>query len=391
MLERHRIAERWRSQRWDGLRFQFPNWSVGLPDFPFDQKDPNGFASSLDIVAYLDAYAQFIGTSVRCGVNVTRLRRAQTGGYFIAETAQGPIEASKVVVATGPYQKPIVPTLLSDKLGVFQVHASDYKNPGQLPAGAVLIVGSGASGAQLAEELNREGRRVYLSVSRHRRLPRRYRGRDLIGWLSEMGLDRTPTENRGPDTILPLITGAYGGHTIDLRDFAQRGIRLLGRILSERAGVLNIASDLRANIEFGDVAYAAFLDMVDTHVDTHVDAFGLDAAPEPSARVRFADPQSFTEPMDQLDLNEAGVTSVIWATGYSYDFSWIDVPVFEDNGEPRRKGGVTDVPGLYFLGLPWLSKLNSSFLSGIGDDAASLADHIDSARPAACAGQTSQP
>ena len=281
-----------------------------------------------------------------------------------------------MVVATGPYQKPIVPTLLSDKLGVFQVHASDYKNPGQLPAGAVLIVGSGASGAQLAEELNREGRRVYLSVSRHRRMPRRYRGRDLIWWLSEMGLDRTPTENRGPDRILPLITGAYGGHTIDLRDFAQRGIRLLGRILSERAGVLNIASDLRANIEFGDVAYAAFLDMVDTHVDAHVDAFGLDAAPEPSARVRFADPQSFTEPMDQLDLNDAGVTSGIWATGYSYDFSWTDVPVFEDNGEPRHKGGVTDVPGLYFLGLPWLSKLNSSFLSGIGDDAASLADHI---------------
>ena len=376
MLERHRIAERWRSQRWDRLRFQFPNWSVGLPDFPFDQKDPNGFASSPDIVAYLDAYAQFIGTSVRCGVNVTRLRRAQTGGYFIAETAQGPIEASKVVVATGPYQKPIVPTLLGDKLGVFQVHASDYKNPGQLPAGAVLIVGSGASGAQIAEELHREGRRVYLSVSRHRRMPRRYRGRDLIGWLSEMGLDRTPIASRGPDRILPLITGAYGGHTIDLRDFAQRGIHLLGRVLSAQAGVLEIASDLHANIAFGDIAYAAFLDRVDAHVDAHVDAFGLDAAPEPSARVRLPELQSVTEPIGRLDLNDAGVTSVIWATGYLYDFSWIDLPVFDPNGEPQHKGGVTDVPGLYFLGLPWLSKLNSSFLSGIGEDAASLADHI---------------
>ena len=208
MLERARIAERWRSERWDGLRFQFPNWSVQLPDFPFPHADPEGFATSGEIVDFLAAYADFIAAPVRCGVTVTALRRRDAAAGFVVETSDGPIHADNVVVATGPYQV---------------VHASRYREPGQLPDGAVLVVGSGASGAQIAEELMRAGRRVYLSVGRHRRLPRRYRGRDLTGWLTAMGLDRTPVEKRGPDKTLPLITGAYGGHTIDFRDFAAQG------------------------------------------------------------------------------------------------------------------------------------------------------------------------
>jgi putative flavoprotein involved in K+ transport len=196
VLERHRIAERWRSERWDGLKFQFPNWSVRLPDFPFPHSDPDAFAATSDIIKFIEAYAGFVAPPIRCGVAVTRLSR-RDGAGFIAETTDGTITADNVVVATGPYQRNLVPDLLGDH-PVFQVHAADYRNPGQLPPGAVLVAGAGASGAQIAEELLQAGRRVYLSVGRHRRLPRRYRGRDLIWWLAEMRLDQVTPEERGP-------------------------------------------------------------------------------------------------------------------------------------------------------------------------------------------------
>src|SRR4051794_18324017 len=229
VLERNRIAERWRSERWDGLRFQFPNWSVRLPDFPLPCRDPDAFASSEEIVQFLCAYANFVGAPIRSGVAANALRRREDSSGFVAETAHGPIEAENVVVATGPYQRPVVPAWSKD-VDVFQVHASNYKGPDQLPSGAVLVVGSGASGAQISEELIRAGRAVYLSVGRHRRMPRRYRGHDLTWWLSTLGMDETPAESRGPSKALPLITGAYGGHTIDFRQFAAQGIVLLGHI-----------------------------------------------------------------------------------------------------------------------------------------------------------------
>jgi putative flavoprotein involved in K+ transport len=213
VLEQHRIAERWRSERWDGLRFQFPNWSVSLPDFSFPHTDPDGFAATGEIVEFIEAYAAFVVPPVRCGVAVTRLRCRDGAAGFVAETSDGVIEADNVVVATGPYQRAIIPDLLRDDASVFQVHASRYLNPEQLPPGAALVVGSGASGAQITEELFRAGRRVYLSVGQHTRLPRRYRGRDLIWWLNAMGIDQIPVEARGPSRLLPLITGAYGGYT----------------------------------------------------------------------------------------------------------------------------------------------------------------------------------
>ena len=194
-----------------------------------------------EIVDFITAYADFIAAPIRCGVAVTALRRRDGASGFVAETSDGPIEADNVVVATGPYQRPVIPALLRDDVDVFQVHASRYQNPGQLPPGAVLVVGSGASGAQIAEELLRAGRRVYLSVGRHRRMPRRYRGRDLIWWLSDMGLDQTPAEQRGPSRSLPVITGAYGGHTIDFRRFAADGVTLLGRVQAARDGIIDFA------------------------------------------------------------------------------------------------------------------------------------------------------
>ena len=372
VLERARIAERWRSERWDGLRFQFPNWSVQLPDFPFPHADPEGFATSGEIVDFLAAYADFIAAPVRCGVTVTALRRRDGGAGFVLETSDGPIRADNVVVATGPYQVPIVPALLPDDAGLYQVHASRYREPGQLPGGAVLVVGSGASGAQIAEELMRAGRRVYLSVGRHRRMPRRYRGRDLTWWLTAMGLDRTPVEKRGPDKTLPLITGAYGGHTIDFRHFAAQGAVLLGRLESMSAGTLHFAPGLADSLRSGDAAYTAFLDLVDGFVTRQ----GLDVPEEPGARTMRADPACVVNPVRHLELDAAGIGSVIWSTGYGCDFGWIDLPVLDGRGEPVHRDGIADVPGLYFLGLQWLSRMNSSFLVGVAEDAARLADHI---------------
>jgi len=370
VLERGRIAERWRSQRWDGLRFQFPNWSVRLPDCTFPHSDPDGFATSGQITDYIDAYARQIEAPVRCGVAVTALHQGETGKGFVARTSAGSIQATNVVIATGPYQRPVAPDLPLGEL--FQIHASAYRRPDQLPTGAVLIVGSGASGAQIAEELVRAGRRVYLCVGRHKRMPRRYRGHDLIWWLGAMSLDQTPVEARGPDATLPLITGAYGGHTVDFREFAAQGITLLGRLQAVQDGVLQFADDLGQNLADGDAAYGGFLDRVDQFVEQN----GLSVPAEPEARARRPEPPGVIEPLRQLDHGDIGLSSVIWATGYTFDFGWIDLPVLDPSGRPKHHHGIAPVRGIYFLGLPWLSKMNSSFLSGVGDDAARLADCI---------------
>jgi putative flavoprotein involved in K+ transport len=371
VLERHRIAERWRSERWDGLKFQFPNWSVRLPDFSFPHRDPHGFAATGEIVDFIEAYAAFVSPPIRCGIEVTRLRRDDHASRFIAETSDGVIAADNVVVATGPYQRPLIPDLLRDE-PIFQVHASRYQNPEQLPPGAVLVIGSGASGAQITEELYRAGRRVYLSVGRHTRLPRHYRGRDVIWWLAEMGIDETPVEQRGPSRLLPVISGAYGGHTIDFRRFAADGVTLLGRMKTARDGIIDIAPDLAESLGNGDTVFATFLDMVDAHVKRQ----GLNLPEEPAARAQLPDPPCVTAPLRRLDLRAEHIGAVIWATGYRVDFGWIDIPAKDAHGEPLHRHGITAVPGLYFLGLQWLSKMKSSFLSGVGDDAAVLADHI---------------
>jgi putative flavoprotein involved in K+ transport len=352
------------------MKFQFPNWSVRLPDFPFPHSDPDAFAANSDIIKFIEAYAGFVDPPIRCGVAVTRLSR-RDGAGFIAETTDGTIAADNVVVATGPYQRNLVPDLLGDH-PVFQVHAADYKNPGQLPPGAVLVAGAGASGAQIAEELLQAGRRVYLSVGRHRRLPRRYRGRDLIWWLAEMRLDQVTPEERGPARLGPVISGAYGGRTIDFRSFAADGMMLLGRIEAAHDGVLDIASGLAESMADGDLVYATFLGAVDEYVRRRK----LDLPEDPDARTTLPNPPCVTEPLRRLDLAAEGISAVIWATGYGVDFDWIDLPVTDDKGEAVHRNGISAVPGLYFLGLQWLSKMNSSFLSGVGDDAEVLADHI---------------
>jgi putative flavoprotein involved in K+ transport len=372
VLERHQIAERWRSERWDGLRFQFPNWSVRLPDFPFAHSDPDAFASSGEILDYISAFAAFVAPPIRCGVAVTALRRRESQSGFIAETADGAIEADSVVVATGAYQRAIVPNLLGDDAGIFQVHASRYSNPDRLPPGAVLVVGCGASGAQITEELFRAGRQVFLSIGCHTRVPRRYRGRDLMWWMSELGLLEVPPEQRGPIKTYPVITGAYGGHTVDFRRFAADGVTLLGRLQSVDGDTVQFASDLAENLATGDAAYTYFLDLADAHASRE----HPDMPQDPDARARQPDPSCVTETIERLDFRDADIAAVIWATGYGFDFSWIDIPVLNSRGAPVHRRGITEIAGLYFLGLPWLTNANSSFLSGVGEDATVLADHI---------------
>jgi putative flavoprotein involved in K+ transport len=204
-------------------------------------------------------------------------------------------------------------------------------------------------------------------------MPRRYRGRDLIWWLGAMGLDQTPVEKRGPDATLPLITGAYGGHTIDFRKFAAQGITLLGRLQAVREDVLHFADGLGQSLEYGDAAYVEFLNKADWFVEQN----GVSLSAEPEARARHRDPPCVAEPLRQLDKDVVGLSSVIWATGYKFDFNWIDLPVLDADGRPKHNHGIAPVRGIYFLGLPWLWRMNSSFLSGVGDDAARLADCIE--------------
>lgn len=372
VLERHRIAERWRSERWDGLRLQSPNSEVHFSDYPFPYTDPDAFASAGDIANFITAFAYSVAAPVRCGVAATTMRRRDNGAGFRIETSQGPIEAENVVVATGPFQRPIIPVLLPKDADTFQVHAGAYRNPDQLPDGAVLVVGCGASGSQIADELMRAGRRVYLSVSRHRRLPRRYRGHTYRWWWGMMGTLETPVEKRAPDRSPYVVTGAYGGYTIDFRRFAARGLILLGRAEGVRDGVMSFAPDLATNLARGDAAYTAFLDAADACANSA----GLDLPEEPGARVAEPDPPCVIEPIRYLNLRDAGVATVIWATGYALDFGWVDIPVFHESGTPIHRRGVTDVPGLYFLGLQWLSRMESALINGVGYDAAYLADHI---------------
>ena len=372
VLERHRIAERWRSERWDGLRLQSPNSEVHFSDYPFPYTDPDAFASAGDIANFITAFADTVAAPVRCGVAATTMRRRDNGAGFRIETSQGPIEAANVVVATGPFQRPIIPALLPKDADIFQVHAGAYRNPDQLPDGAVLVVGCGASGSQIADELMRAGRRVYLSVSRHRRLPRRYRGHTYRWWWGMMGTLETPVEKRPPDRSPYVVTGAYGGYTIDFRRFAARGLILLGRAEGVRDGVMSFAPDLATNLARGDAAYTAFLDAADAYANSA----GLDLPEEPGARVAEPDPPCVIEPIRYLNLRDAGVATVIWATGYALDFGWVDIPVFDESGTPIHRRGVTDIPGLYFLGLQWLSRMESALINGVGYDAAYLADHI---------------
>jgi putative flavoprotein involved in K+ transport len=376
VLERHRIAERWRSERWDSLVANGPAWHDRFPNLEFFDLDPDAFASKEQVADYFVAYAEKIAAPIRCGVEVTSVQKHVGRPGFRVETTDGTIDARFVVAATGPFQRPVFPPIVPDGAVPLQIHSSGYRNPKHLPDGAVLVVGAGSSGVQIADELRRSGRRVYLSVGPHDRPPRRYRGRDFCWWLGVLGLWDAETPPLGAEHVTIAVSGAHGGHTVDFRHLAARGIKLVGMTASFADGTLRFASDLGDNIARGDANYMSLLDDADAYVARN----GLDLPEEPQARMLGPIPACVTEPLLELDLAEAGVTSIIWATGFATDYSWLQVDAFDESGKPRHRRGVSSEPGVYFLGLPWLSRRGSSFIWGVWHDAKHLSDHITTQR-----------
>ena len=372
VLERSRIAERWRSERWDSLVANGPAWHDRFPGMEFSDVDPEAFPSKERVADYFVAYAEMIAAPIRCGVEVTQVQKNVGRPGFRVETSAGVIEANSIVAATGPFQRPVIPALVPEDATIMQMHSNNYRNPGQLPEGAVLVVGAGSSGGQIADELLQAGKRVYLSVGPHDRPPRRYRERDFVWWLGVLGKWDAAAPGPGTEHITISVSGAHGGHTVDFRRLAEQGMTLVGRTESFTDGVMRFAPDLADNIAQGDANYLSVLDEADAYVARN----GLDLPEEPQARVIGPDPECVTDPILELNLAEAGITSIIWATGFAVDYSWLQVDAFDAAGKPRHQRGVSAEPGIYFLGLPWQSRRGSSFIWGVWHDAKFLADHI---------------
>lgn len=371
VLERDRIAERWRTGRWDSLVANGPAWHDRFPNRAFSC-DPDAFADKQSVAAYFEAYAQQIDAPIRTGVEVTEVTPISGATGFHVTTDQGVIEAQSVVAATGPFQRPAIPPIVPADAGPAQMHSADYRNPGQLAEGAVLVVGGGSSGVQIAEELMKAGRKVYLSLGPHDRPPRRYRGRDNCWWLGVLGKWNADTPPAGAEHVTIAVSGAEGGKTVDFRRLAERGMVLLGMTEGYADGVIRFADDLKQNLDAGDANYLSLLDEADAYVARH----GLDLPEEPEARIIPADPACVRDPQRQLDLAEAGVTTILWATGYQFDFGWIQADTFDDLGRPLHQRGVSREPGLYFVGLPWQTRRGSSFIWGVWHDAKFIADQI---------------
>ncbi len=376
VLERDRIAERWRTGRWDSLVANGPAWHDRFPGMEFSGIGPDDFASKDAVADYFVAYAEKIAAPIRAGVEVRSARRHEGRSGFRVETSAGAIDALYVVAATGPFQRPVIPAVVPDDAGIVQLHSQGYRNPAQLPEGAVLVVGAGSSGMQIADELLSAGRKVILSVGPHDRPPRRYRGHDFVWWLGVLGKWDAETPADGAEHVTIVVSGANGGHTVDFRDLAARGMTLVGRTTSFADGILRFADDLGDNIARGDANHLSLL----VEADAWVARNGLDLPGEPEAHVLGPLPACVTEPLPELDLADAGVTSIVWATGYAVDYSWLEVDAFDQRGRPEHRRGVSSEPGVYFLGLPWLSRRGSSFIWGVWHDARYLADHIATQR-----------
>ena len=372
VLEKSRIAEAWRTSRWDALMTNGPVWHDRFPNLEFKGNAPDEFVGKERVVAYIEEYAEMVNATVRSGVEVLSARPFIDRAGFYVETTQGVIEARRIVSATGAFQQPIIPSIVPKEPSIQQIHSAQYRNPEQLPDGAVMVVGAGSSGAQIADELNRAGRKVVLSVGPHDRPPRRYRNRDFVWWLGVLGLWDLAAQKPGTEHVTISVSGAYGGSTMDFRRLASEGVMLVGRTQSFLDGTLYFADDASTNIAAGDKNYADMLDAADAYVL----ATGLDLPLEPEARKAWPEPSCLSNPLRSLNLADENVTTIIWATGYKQDFSWLKVDAFDEKGAPIHQRGVSKEPGVYFLGLPWQSRRGSTFLWGVWHDAKFVADQI---------------
>jgi len=369
------VADAWRNQRWDSFTLVTPNFQVRMPGAEYKGNEPYGFMPLAEVVRYFDDYVARFGLPVRCGVEVFSVER--TGDEYRVRTSESDYKADNVVIATGLYQSPKVPEFSAAiPRDVLQIHSGDYRNPSSLKAGAVLVVGSGQSGAQIAEELYQSGRKVYLSIGSAGRVPRRYRGKDINDWFSRLGTFDTkvgelksPREKFAPH---PQISGKNGGESLNLHQFARDGVVLLGHARDVREEKLIFAPNMHETLAKVDQFEMDTL----RRIDEYIANTGLSAPEETVPRLHDGYSQ---EEVTELDLKACGISVVIWATGYSFNYSLVKLPVRDADGYPIQRRGVTDYDGLYFLGMPWLQSRRSGILFGVGDDAAYIAEHMAAA------------
>lgn len=375
VLERGKVGERWRSERWDSLTLLTPRWLSRLSGWTDDENDgdPHGFMSRHDVVRYLESYAEASAAPVRSGVTVTSVERHGSG--FRIDTDVGGWSARQVVVATGESQSAFVPAMARDLAGwIHQVVPTRYRNPADLPDGGVLVVGASATGIQLAQEIHASGRPVILSVGRHTRLPRRYRGRDILAWLHDMGILDEKVEEMASlqascDQPSLQLTGSPDHRTLDLRGLQEEGVRLVGRAEGAAGSRMFFADELVETLAAADLKLASLRMRIDDYITDR--ALASSVGPEEPF-----EPVPFPEAPPSLDLRREGIRSIVWATGFRRSYPWLRVPVLGPTGEIRHDGGVTPVSGLYVLGLKLLRRRSSSFLAGVGKDAEELAEHL---------------
>jgi putative flavoprotein involved in K+ transport len=374
VIERGEVASSWRRERWDSLTLLTPNRQSRLPGFPYDGPDPDGYMSSADVAELIARFAEHARAPVRAGTNVTSLRR-NGEGYEIA-TSNGEIRARAVVIASGACNRPIVPAL-ADAVPreVEQLTPFDYRNPAQLPDGGVLVVGASATGVQLAAEIRQAGRPVILSVGEHVRLPRTYRGRDVLWWMDASGVwdqryDEVDDLTRARALPSPQLVGTPERATLDLNALTAMGVELVGRFAGVRDGRALFSGGLRNVCSLADLKLERLLDVYDEWGRTA----GVDS--EVSVPERFAPTEVPTSTRLAIDLMSGEIRTVLWATGFRPEYDWLDVPVVDEKGRLRHDGGVVESPGLYALGLPVLRRRKSTFIHGIEDDARDVIEHL---------------
>jgi putative flavoprotein involved in K+ transport len=377
VLERGRVGESWRSQRWDSFALNTPNWSNQLPGADMGEGDPEGFAGRDDLVKFLEAYVSSNALPIREHTEVQSVERLSDGGFAV-DTATGRVHARNVVVCSGSMSTPRVPTVAADlDETISSLTAATYRNADALTPGAVVVVGSGQSGCQIAEDLLAAGRTVYLCVSKVARIPRRYRGRDIVDWWHDMGFFDVAV-GALPDpsaqyAAQPQVSGASGGHTVSLQSLARDGACLLGRVEQIDGVVWHLRPTVDECVRFADQKCAEFK----AAIDDYIDANDLAApAPEPDPYEPAMPDLGGSDQLDRFDLQAAGVSTVIWCVGFAGDFSWIRHDVLGERGLPIHDAGVSAVDGLYFVGFPWLSKRKSGILLGVSEDAGRIVDKI---------------
>lgn len=377
VLEKNAITHTWRTQRWDAFCLVTPNWQCALPGYPYTGDDPHGFMKKDEIIEYLDGFIRTVDAPVIEHTEVQRVVRNSEGGFSVS-TSQGQFTADQIVVASGGYHTPIVPRM-AERLprSIMQIQSSEYRNPQTLPEGAVLVVGSGQSGAQIAEDLHLAGRKVILAVGEAPRCARFYRGRDVVDWLADMKyydmpVDQHPLREGVRDNTNHYVTGRDGGRDIDLRKFAAEGMELYGRLQDLQDGVLHFAPNLIENLESADKTFNG----INAGIDAYIAKNGIDAPPGS----RYEALWSPVEERTTLNLQPSGIGSIVWCIGFTPDFSWLDAPVFNGRGYPAHTRGLTPLDGLYFVGLPWLHTWGSGRFSGVARDAAYVVDKIAACR-----------